>query len=169
MRFFIEDSVDVSCPFEAVRRRFVDDGTWFAPLASEAEGEGEALFFRVGPSWASRRVEREVRVRHGVVRDLGVAVVVPISWQSNGLPALFPVLEGEVELLPLNTDRSRVSLFAFYEPPLGQLGGQLNRALLHHVAQSTIRSFLVRVAERLEAERLGLRPTAAPSKPGWST
>ncbi len=164
MRFFIEDSVDVSCPFEAVRRRFVGDGTWFAPLASEAEGEGEALYLRIGPSWASGRVEREVRVTHGALRDLGVAVVVPVAWQASGLPALFPVLEGEVELLPLNTDRCRVSLFAFYEPPFGQLGGQLNRALLHHVAQSTVRSFLARVAERLETENLGLRSAASRSQ-----
>ena len=120
MRFFIEDSVDVSCPFEAVRGRFVSDSTWFAPLASAAEGEGEALYLRIGLSWASGRVQREVRVTHGPPRDLGVAVVVPVSWQSSGLPALFPVLEGEVELLPLNPDRCRVSLFAFYEPPFGQ-------------------------------------------------
>ncbi|MGO9150950.1 MAG: hypothetical protein ACLP41_04910 [Acidimicrobiales bacterium] len=161
MRFFIEDSVDVSCPFEAVRGRFVSDSTWFAPLVSAAEGEGEALYLRIGLSWASGRVQREVRVTHGPPRDLGIAVVVPVSWQASGLPALFPVLEGEVELLPLNPDRCRVSLFAFYEPPFGQLGGQLNRALLHHVAQSTIRSFLARVAERLEAEDLSRRPAVS--------
>jgi hypothetical protein len=34
MRFFLEDSVEVSRPFEAVREHFVSDGTWFVPLAS---------------------------------------------------------------------------------------------------------------------------------------
>ncbi|MGD0440396.1 MAG: hypothetical protein ABSB52_07180 [Acidimicrobiales bacterium] len=163
MRFFIEDSVDISCPFESVRGRFAGDGAWFAPLASAAEGEGEELYLRVGPSWASGRVQREIRVIHGPARDLGVAVVVPVSWQASALPALFPILEGEVELLPLYPERCRVSLFAFYEPPFGQLGGQLNRALLHRVAQATARCFLGRVLERLEAENPG-RPAASRSQ-----
>ena len=97
MRFFIENSVEVSRRFEAVRERFVSNGTWFAPLASAAEDDGEALYLRMGPSWASGRVAREVRVTLGPPRDRGVAVVVSISWQSSGLPTLFPVLDGDVE------------------------------------------------------------------------
>ena len=104
MRFFLEDSVEVSRPFEAVREHFVSDGTWFVPLASAAEEDGEALYLRIGPSWASGRVARKVRVTLGPPRDRGVTVVVPVSWQSSGLPALFPVLDGDVELLPLNPD-----------------------------------------------------------------
>ena len=161
MRFFIENSVEVSRPFEAVRERFVSNGTWFAPLESAAEEDGEALYLRMGPSWASGRVAREVRVTLGPPRDRGIAVVVPISWQSSGLPALFPVLDGDLELLPLNPDHCRVSLFASYVPPFGQLGGQLNRALLYRVAQSTVRSFLARVAESLEDEKLDRWPAAS--------
>jgi hypothetical protein len=37
---------------------------------------------------------------------------------------------------------------------------------LHHVAQSTVRSFLARVAERLETEHLGLRPAVSRSHQG---
>ena len=104
---------------------------------------------------------REIRVTLGPPRDRGIAVVVPVSWQSSGLPALFPVLDGDVELLPRNPDYCRVSLFASYVPPFGQLGGQLNRALLHHVAQSTVRSFLVRMAESLEDENLDRWPATS--------
>ena len=161
MRFFLEDSVEVSRPFEAVREYFVSDGTWFAPLASAAEEDSEALYLRIGPSWASGRVAREVRVTLGPSRDCGVTVVVPVSWQSSGLSALFPVLDGDVELLPLSPDHCRVSLFASYLPPFGQVGGQLNRALLHRVAQSTVRSFLARVAESLEDENLDRWPAAS--------
>ena len=100
MRFLLEDSVDVSCSFEAVRERFVGEEAWFAQLASAAEDEGEALL-KIGPSWASGRVAREVRVTLGPPRDRGVTLVLPISWQSSELPGLFPVLEGEVELLAL--------------------------------------------------------------------
>ena len=157
MRFLLEDSVDVSCSFEAVRERFVGEEAWFAQLASAAEDEGEALL-KIGPSWASGRVAREVRVTLGPPRDRGVTLVLPISWQSSELPGLFPVLEGEVELLALDSGRCRVSLFVSYVPPFGQLGGYLDRALLHRVAWSTLRSFLVRLAESLEQEGLAVDP-----------
>jgi len=156
MRFLLDDSVDVSRSFEAVRERFASEEAWFAPLANAAEEECEALYVRIGPSWASGRVVREVRMTLGTPSDRGVTLVVPISWQSSELPGLFPVLEGEVELFALGPDRCRISLFVSYVPPFGQLGGYLDRALLHRVAQSTLRSFLVRLAESLERENFAV-------------
>ncbi len=155
MRFFLQDFADVSCSFEATRPRFVGDGRWFAPLASAAEEDGETLYFRVGPSWASGRVAHEVRVTLGPPHNCGDAVVVPVSWESSELPGLFPVLDGDLELSPRDPDRCRVSFSASYVPPLGELGRQLNRALLYRVARSTLRSFLARVAGSLENENLG--------------
>ena len=104
MRFFLEDFADVSCPFAEVRGRFMGDGKWFAPLASAAEEDGEALYFRIGPTWASGRAARKARVTLGPPHDRGDALVVPLSWQSSELPGLFPVLDGDIELAPL--DRS---------------------------------------------------------------
>ncbi|MGA3215058.1 MAG: hypothetical protein ABSD97_05125 [Acidimicrobiales bacterium] len=150
MRFFLEDFADVSRPFEEVRARFVGDGTWFAPLASAAEEEGETLYLRIGPSWASGRAARKVRVTLGPPHDRGDALVVPLSWKSSEMPGLFPVLDGDIELAPLDSDRCRVTLSASYVPPFGELGRQLDRALLHRVARSTARSFLALVRERLE-------------------
>ncbi|MGO9581736.1 MAG: hypothetical protein ACLP36_02915 [Acidimicrobiales bacterium] len=150
MRFFLEDFADVSRPFEEVRGRFMGDGSWFAPLASAAEEEGEALYFRIGPSWASGRAARKVRVTLGPPHDRGDALVIPLSWRSSELPGLFPVLDGDMELAPLDSDRCRVTLSASYVPPFGELGRQLDRALLHRVARSTARSFLARVVESLE-------------------
>jgi hypothetical protein len=151
MRFFLEDFADVSRPFEQVRGLFTGDGSWFAPLATAAEEEGEALYMRIGPSWASGRAGRKVRVTLGPPHDRGDALVVPLSWKSSDLPGLFPVLDGDLELAPLDSDICRVTLSASYVPPFGELGRQLDRALLHRVARSTARSFLARVRQRLEA------------------
>jgi hypothetical protein len=155
MRFFLQDFADVSCSFEATRPRFVGDGRWFAPLASAAEQDGEALCLRIGPSRGSGRVAHKVRVTLGPPHNRGDAVVVPVSWESSGLPGLFPVLDGDVELAPLDPDRCRVTFSASYVPPLGELGRQLDRALLHRVARSTPHSFLAQVAGSLEDENLG--------------
>jgi hypothetical protein len=118
MRFFLQDFADVSRSFEATRGRFVGDGRWFAPLASAAEEDGEALYFRVGPPWASGRVAHEVRVTLGPPHDRRDAVVVSVSWESSELPGLFPVLDGDLELSPRDPDRCRVRFSASYVPPL---------------------------------------------------
>jgi len=150
MRFFLEDSADILRSFEVVRARFTGDGSWLAPLASAAEEEGEALVVRIGPSWGSGRAARKVRVTLGPPHDRGQAIVVPLSWRSIEHPGLFPVLDGDIELSALDQDRCRVALAASYVPPLGELGRQLDRALLHRVARSTARSFLAQVVAGLE-------------------
>jgi hypothetical protein len=152
MRLFLEESTDVSRPFAIVRERFVGDGSWFAPLASAAEEDGEALYLRIGPSWASGRVARTVVVTLGMPHDRGSALVVPLSWKSSELPVLFPVLDGDVEVAPTAQDKCRLTLTASYVPPFGELGRRLDRAILHRVARSTAHSFLARVAACVEAE-----------------
>ena len=165
MRFFLEDFADVSRPFAEVRGRFMGDGKWFAPLASAAEEDGEALYFRIGPTWASGRAARKARVTLGPPHDHGDALVVPLSWQSSELPGLFPVLDGDIELAPLDSERCRVTLSASYVPPLGELGGKLDRAVLHRVARSTARSFLSRVRASLEGDDSMARATES-DEPG---
>jgi hypothetical protein len=155
MRVFLEESVEVARPLEAVWGRFLGDGSWFAPLATAAEEDGEALYFRVGPSLAGGQVARKVRVILGPPHNRGEAIVVPLSWQANALPGLFPVLDGDLVVAAIDAERCRVTLTGSYEPPLGEVGRQLDRALLHRVAHSTVRAFLDRVAASLEADTSG--------------
>jgi hypothetical protein len=155
MRVFLEESVDVSRSLEAVWGRFLGDGSWFAPFATAAEEDGEALYFRAGPSWSGGQAARKVRVTLGSPRNRGMAIVVPISWKASTLPGLFPVLDGDLEVASIDAERCRVTLTGTYEPPLGELGRQLDRALLHRVAHSTVRAFLDQVADSLEADTSG--------------
>jgi len=147
---FLEESVDVSCSFEAVRGRCLGDENWFAPFAAAAKEDGEALYLRVGPSLANLQTTHEVRVTLGPPHSRGDAIVLSITWKAVVLPGLFPVLDGELEVAPLDPDRCRVTLTASYVPPLGAVGRQLDHVLLHRVAHSTARAFLDRVADTLE-------------------
>jgi hypothetical protein len=161
-RIFVEDFIDVSIPLDAARGRCDRASMWFSDLASAAEDDGETLRLQIGPTWAGGRVTREVEVILGPTRERGEACVVPITWKATGLASLFPVLEGDLELSPLGPNRCRLTLSASYRPPLGDLGRSLDRALLHRVAQSTLRSFLAGIATNLEA---GADDPAAPAPP----
>ncbi len=160
---FILDFVDVPLPLATIRGRFDDAGKWLTDLASAAQEDGEALRLQIGPTWVGGLVTREVEVTLGPARERGEARVVPIVWKATGLADMFPVLTGDLELAPLGFERCRLTLAASYLPPLGDVGRALNRALFHRVAQSTVRSFLARVAASLEA---GTGNPAAPTKSG---
>jgi len=148
---FILDFVDVPLPLATIRDRFARAGKWLTDFASAAEEDGEALRLQIGPTWAGGRMTREVEVTLGPARERGEALVVPIVWRVTGLTGIFPMLNGDLELAPLGSQRCRLTLAASYLPPFGDVGRALDHALLHRVAQSTVRSFLARVATSLEA------------------
>lgn len=147
---FIMDFVDVPLPLDVIRGRFDHAGQWLTDLASAAEEDGEALRLQIGPTWGGGLLSREVEVTLGLMRERGEARVVPIAWNATGLTGIFPLLSGDLELAPLGSQRSRLTLAASYRPPFGDIGRALDRALLHRVAQSTVRSFLARVSTGLE-------------------
>jgi hypothetical protein len=70
------------------------------------------------------------------------------------METLIPSLEADIELGELGPGRTQLSISARYTPPLGPLGHALDRALLHRVAEATVKDFLDRVAERLSAPPL---------------
>ncbi len=148
---FIDDFIDVPSPFEKLRERFVGDGQWLAPLATVAAQDGDSFQMRVGPTWASGIVTREVNVTLWPPRERGFALARSLTWIPSDWQFLFPLLEGDLELAPLGPDRCRISLAATYTPALGRFGAQVDRTLLHRVAASTVRSFLTQMAAKLQA------------------
>jgi hypothetical protein len=149
---FIEDFVDVGRSFDAVHDVFTGNSDWLAPLASAAAQDGESLRMRIGPSWAAGLVTREVEVLLGPPRARDDTIFRSLAWRASGLKSLFPLLDGEIELAPIGLDSCRVSVSVVYTPPLGGLGARIDRALLHRVAASTVRSFISRVATNFQEE-----------------
>ncbi|HUZ40671.1 MAG TPA: hypothetical protein VMU68_04680 [Acidimicrobiales bacterium] len=148
---FVQDFIDVPLALATIRGQFAGTERWLTDVASAAEEDGEALRLQIGPTWAGGLVTREVEVTLGRTHERGEALVVPLVWKATGLTGMFPVLNGDLELAPLGSHRCRLTLAASYLPPFGDVGRALDRALLHRVAQSTVRSFLARVATNLEA------------------
>jgi len=161
LRLLLQEFTDIPRSLAVARARLVGDEGWFAALATAAEEDGEALYLRIGPTWASGRAARKVKVTLGVPHERGEALVVPLAWRSSELPGLFPVLDGDLDLAPVDPDSCRLTLSASYVPPFGELGRQLDRALLHRVARSTARSFLARVAASLERDQSSAPAEAA--------
>jgi carbon monoxide dehydrogenase subunit G len=76
--------------------------------------------------------------------------VVPLTWKATFPQKLFPEMTGKVELSPSDKEVTRLTVSGMYEPPLGGLGRQLDQAVMHNVAEATVKELAESIAQRLE-------------------
>ncbi len=113
-----------------------------------AERMGEQLIFDVGLGPRGRRVQR-----------FGHGVAVHVEWQALRRPELYPTLAGTLRLERAGPNRCRLVLDATYRPPAGRVGAALDQALLHRVAEVSLRDFVARLVNRLTEGASATNPT----------
>lgn len=149
---FIRYYLDLPIAFDDVERALLDEpATWVPGIAREAEAGGQRLLAEVGfdvPS--TRRVDKEVRIEIGQPYVIPSKTMLPITWRATAAGRIFPQLEADIEIAPLGAERTQLSISARYRPPLGAVGRVLDKALLHRVAEATVKDFLDHVGERIQ-------------------
>jgi hypothetical protein len=148
---FVRYFVDLPVAFEDVETSLLDDpGAWVPGLLRDAEDRGELLLAEVGFTLDERRVDKEVEIRLGSAYRIPGKTLLPMTWRATGAERLFPQLDADLEVAALGSMRTLLSISARYRPPMGSLGRVLDRAMLHRVAEATIKDFLDRVGERVQ-------------------
>lgn len=145
---FIRCGIEVNQPFARVAKALLEGPEGWLPALLQVAHDHVVtrLFFENG----RHSVSRDIKVRIGEPTRSSDYAELPISWSAREHPELFPVLEGHIEACAQNPGTTWVSLNAVYTPPGGLLGLVADRLLLHHVAQSTVRDFVDRVAGVME-------------------
>jgi hypothetical protein len=147
VRYYIELPLPAARVARALESRPSD---WIPGIAMDADRRGGDLLAEVGIALnGNRLVGKMVRIDLGAVSRLGEKTVLPMSWKATGTAGLFPVMEGDLEVAPLGADRTQLAMSARYKPPLGMLGGVADRAVLHRVAEATIKDFVEGVGRAL--------------------
>ena len=145
---FVYYFVYVDRPFREVERelldRFEDLGAW----ASEAYRDGEDIRARLAVGNAPL-LAKEVYLQVGEPIRAHAHTTVPLMWDATGSPGLFPKMLADLLVAPLGSARAQLTFRGSYEPPLGIVGEALDRALLHRVAEASVKGFLDRVAAAL--------------------
>lgn len=139
----VYDFTRIPLPIAQVRHRLLVavNGLW-QHVAEAAYDEGEDLLSRVGPFGPVPGLSKAVSMQVGKARDRGEGFVIPLQWSATGPTELFPVMLADLEITPLGADQSQLRLSGSYDPPLGPIGRQLDRLLLHQLAEATVRALL---------------------------
>jgi hypothetical protein len=150
MNMLLHDFAYVPISAERVCHRVLaEDNEWLAPLAAAAMDEGEALRLRVGPMSSLPMLGKTVRCEVGQALTRGDVTVVPLTWTATSAPGLFPVLSADLEVAPLDSELTQLTIHGRYEPPLGAVGRRIDRLLMHRVAEASVRAFLDRLVSTL--------------------
>ena len=148
----VSDFVQIDRPFDAVRDELVTAGPgWLAESLVAAYEEGEQLSLRVISSIGPIRVGKRVWAELGEMVVKPDRVTQPLRWRASGATGLFPAMVAELEFTPMGTSMTSISFMGRYVPPLGPLGREVDRMLLHRLAEASVRALLSRVVERFSA------------------
>lgn len=136
-------------PWQEAEGRFMALASGMDGWAEAAYRNGEKLRARLGVGGSSL-IAKTVRVELGApIRGEGQTTL-PITWEATGAPGLFPKLEGDLVVAAVGPELTQVGLRGSYRPPFGPVGQLVDRALLHRVAESSIKGFVDRVVRALE-------------------
>ncbi len=142
---FVRHSVHIDQPIAAVSRLLANSAhDWFPRLKDENVSV-------VGLRIAGIPVRKRVTIEVGEAVTGGSWTEVPLTWKATFVKQLFPVMVGKVELAPVEANVTRLTVSGMYEPPLGRIGKRLDEAMMHNVAQATVKELAESIAKRLDA------------------
>jgi len=149
MGMFARYFVELPLPAADVERALLDrPNDWVPGLAGAADERGEALLAEVGFG-DGVRVEKKVAIEFGTPMRLSSRTVLPLRWRAAGAEGLFPSLDADLEVAPLGAGTTQLSMSARYMPPMGAVGRAIDRAVLHRIAEATVKDFVDRIADTL--------------------
>jgi len=149
---FIRYYVELPHPRAALEKALLSAPESLIPgIASFADDRGQHLLAEVGFPVEGHRVSKNVEIDVGTPVANAGKTWIPIAWRATGPTGLFPVLDAELEFASLGNELTQLSLSGRYQPPLGLVGQTIDKALLSRVAEATIKDFVDRLAQAIEA------------------
>jgi hypothetical protein len=91
---------------------------------------------------------REVRIGFGPSVEDDGSFAVPVWWEAEEHPHLFPTFDGALEVRR-GSNGTQLCLVGSYQPPLGSIGRFADGVLGHQVVVASLEALLNRAADRL--------------------
>jgi len=158
---FVAEEQRLDLSFAAARTALaaLTSGGSLLDTSKSAYGDGATGLVRVGPLGPVAVLSRLVEVRFRELPERHDCAGLALRWEAIGpAGALFPVLDADITVTPDGERATTLRLAGVYRPPLGQVGAGIDQAVLHRVAEATIRSFVDALADAITR-------TAGPATP----
>lgn len=140
---FVRHSADLNAPIATCTEAFLNGPPrWFLQLGKKNAGV-------VGVHVGGIEVRKRVKVELGEPVRTSTWTVIPLAWRATFPQQLFPVMTGRIEVAPVDKGITRITVSGRYQPPLGRLGKRLDEAVMHIVAEATVRELAESIAQRL--------------------
>jgi hypothetical protein len=123
-----------------------------------AATRADALMASLHVGIAGFEVGVDVRIRIRAIRDegsvggLSPVTRVALAWDAVRAAALFPSMEAELSAWPLSSAETQLEVEGLYRPPLGPVGSAIDAALLHRIAEASVKRLLDDLVEQLRRE-----------------
>jgi hypothetical protein len=141
---FIRHSVHIDHPVAACTKALLSGSQeWFPNLDDKNVGT-------VSVHVAGLPVRKRVVVSIGKPVKTATWTVIPLDWKATFPEQLFPSMSGRIEVAPVDTDVSRLTVSGMYEPPMGTLGKRLDESLMQGIADATVRELAESIAKRID-------------------
>ena len=132
----VQHSVHIQRPVRELSQALLEEpGKWFPSS--------------VGVHVAGVPVRKKVTVEFGAPVKTSTWAVIPIAWKPTFGRKILPEMTGKVELSPVSKEETKLTVSGMYAPPLGRLGQELDEALMHNVAEGTVKELAESIAQRL--------------------
>ena len=116
---------------------------WFPDLDGASPPAGGQRVVEIG-------IQKKLSVEFGEPVAAGSWTEVPISWKAASVHELFPIMTGKVEVAPVDGRNTQLTVCGTYQPPLDRLGKYLDDALMHKVAEATVKDLAESLALGIE-------------------
>jgi hypothetical protein len=138
----------IAKPFPLVERTLMSGPSNWLPGTRAEDGSTTELDVRM----AGSRIARAVAVRAGQVSCWPAEgrCRVPIAWHATRHREHYPDLVGTLELARVAPRRTKLTLRARYDPPVGWIGLAADEVVMHRIAEASVEAFVGRIAGILE-------------------
>jgi hypothetical protein len=143
-------------PYQSVRKllRHHADEVLQVPLDQSLAGVHEITTELEFPV-VGMNLNKEVVLHVGEYADLPGRIPMgrlELRWEPTEHSALFPLIEADLEVEPIDSDRTMVSLLGLYQPPLGRFGEAVDRIMLHRLAEAAFDRFFRQLLHEIVAD-----------------
>lgn len=144
---FIYYFAQLGRPFEKVEDRVCRLLRDLTGWADAAYRDGEEIRARVGVGGKRGVIAKTVTLDVGRPVRTPHQTMIPLSWRATGAPGLFPQMNADLTVARLGPDMTQIGFSGSYQPPGGPVGQAIDGALLHRIAESSVKGFVDRIAE----------------------